>query len=36
MFRVNSDIGMIALVGKERGDSGRGVQSIVVCKFSNG
>ncbi len=35
MFRMNSDIRMVAFVGKEWGDSGGGIQSIVVCKFSN-
>lgn len=36
MFRMNSDIRMVAFVGKEWRDSGGGVQGIVVCKLCNG
>ncbi len=36
MFRMNSDIRMVTLVGEEWRDSSGGVQSIVICKFCNG
>ena len=34
-FRLNGDVWMITLIGEERGNTGRGVQRIVVGEFGS-
>ena len=36
MFRVDSEVWMIAFVGKERGDTSSRAWSVIVGKFGKG